>query len=48
MRKKSSVRRESESARHAGKASFAVRTARSISSAVAKSTAPVCRPVAGL
>ena len=48
MRKKSSARRDSESARQAGNASFAVWTARSISSAVAKSTAPVWTPVAGL
>ena len=48
MRKKSSARRESESARHAGNAAFAAWTARSTSSADAKSTAPVCAPVAGL
>ncbi len=37
-----------ESARHAGNAAFAAWTARSTSSAVAKSTAPDCWPVAGL
>ena len=48
MVKKMAVRFESDIARHAGNASFAVCTARSISSRVAKSTAPVCRPSAGL
>ena len=44
----SSARFASESARQAGKASFATETTRSISSADAKSTSPVCSPVAGL
>ena len=48
MRKKSSVRRESETARQLGNASFATWTARPTSSTEAKSTAPVCAPVAGL
>jgi hypothetical protein len=48
IRKNRSDRRESESARHVGKAAFAAWTARSTSSAVAKSTAPDCSPVAGL
>ena len=48
MRKKMSVRRESESARHSGNACFAAWTARSTSSTDAKATRPVCRPVAGL
>jgi hypothetical protein len=45
--KKSSARRESETSRQVAKASFAVWTAASTSSIVAKSTAPVCSPVAG-
>ena len=48
MRKKSSARRESETRRHVGNASFAAATARSISSTLAKSTGAVCSPVAGL
>ena len=48
MRKKSSARLASDVARHAGNAAFAAWTAASTSSADAKSTAPVCRPVAGL
>ena len=48
IRKNSSARFASETARQAGKAAFAAWTARSTSSTVAKSTAPVCRPVAGL
>ena len=44
----SSARLPSESARQAGKAAFALATAASISSTEAKSTSPVCRPVAGL
>jgi hypothetical protein len=48
MLKNVSVRRESETARHAANASFAAATARSISSTDAKSTAAVCTPVAGL
>src|SRR5579885_658862 len=48
MRKKSSARRASESDRHAGNAAFAAWTAASTSSTEAKSTAPVCSPVAGL
>jgi len=48
MRKKSSARFASDIARHAGNAAFAACTARSISSTEAKSTAPVCCPVAGL
>ena len=48
MRKKSSERFESDQVRHSPNASFAVATARSISSALAKSTSPVCSPVAGL
>ena len=45
--KKSSARRASETWRHDANASFAVWTAASISSRVAKSTAPDCSPVAG-
>ncbi len=45
--KKSSARRESETERQVVNASFAVWTAASISSTVAKPTAPVCSPVAG-
>ena len=41
MRKKISVRRDSDSARQAGKAAFAVWTARSTSSTLAKSTSPL-------
>ena len=48
MRKKSSVRRESDIARQLSKARLAAWTAASTSSAVAKSTSPVCSPVAGL
>ena len=48
MRKKSSARRESETARQAGNASFAAATAASISSTDAKSTARRPLPVAGL
>ena len=48
MRKKSSVRRESEIVRQRSKARFAAWTAASISSTVAKSTSPLCAPVAGL
>ena len=48
MRKNVSVRRDSETARQAGNASFAAAIAASISSSDAKSTAPVCSPVAGL
>ena len=48
MRKKSSARFASEVSRQAGKAPRAAWTAASTSSAVAKSTAPVWRPVAGL
>ena len=48
IRKKISARRASETARQAGNASFAACTALSTSSTVAKSTAPVCCPVAGL
>ena len=48
MRKKISARRPSETARHAGNASFAAWTALSTSSTVAKSTSPLWRPVAGL
>jgi hypothetical protein len=48
MRKKSSARFASDVARQAGNASIAARTAESTSSAVAKSTAPVWRPAAGL
>jgi hypothetical protein len=45
--KNNSARRARETERQVVKASFAVRTAASISSTVAKSTAPVCSPVAG-
>ena len=48
MRKKSSVRRESDIVRQPSKARFAAWTAASTSSAVAKSTSPLCSPVAGL
>src|SRR4029453_3225787 len=48
MRKKISVRRESENVRHLAKARFAARTAASTSSTEAKSTSPVWTPVAGL
>ncbi len=44
----SSARFARESARQAGNASRAAATARSTSSAVARSTAPLCSPVAGL
>ena len=47
MRKKSSARRASETARQSGKAALAAWTAASTSSAEAKSTDPVCSPVAG-
>ena len=47
-RNKISARRESDVARHAGNAAFATATASPTSSTEAKSTAPVCRPVAGL
>ena len=47
-RNRISARRESDVARHAGNAAFAAATARSTSSMDAKSTAPVCLPVAGL
>ena len=46
--KKMAVRFESDIARHAGKASVAACTAWSTSSTVAKSTAPVWMPFAGL
>ena len=48
MRKKISARRPSDVARQAGNACFAAWTARSTSSTVAKSTSPLCCPVAGL
>ena len=48
MRKKRSARFDSDVARHAGNAAFAAATARSTSSLDAKSTSPVCLPVAGL
>ena len=48
MRKKSSVRRESDMVRQLANARFAAWTAASTSSAVAKSTSPLCSPVAGL
>ena len=48
IRKKSSARRDSESARQSGSAFRAAATARSISSADAKATVPVCTPRAGL
>ena len=48
MRKKSSARRAIESARHSTNACVAAWTAASISSTLAKSTAPVWTPVAGL
>ena len=48
MRKKSSARFEREWWRHVLYASVAVVTARSISSADANVTSPVCSPVAGL
>ena len=48
MRKNSSARFDSDTSRHAVKASRAVVTAASTSCAVANSTAPVCSPVAGL
>ena len=46
--KRSAVRLDSDIARQAGNASFAACTARSTSPAVAKSTAPVWTPRAGL
>jgi hypothetical protein len=45
--KKSSARRASETCRHVLNVSFEFWTAASISSTVAKSTAPDCSPVAG-
>ena len=48
MRKKSSARFASETVRHVSQASAAFRTAASISSTDARSTAPDCVPVAGL
>ena len=45
--KKSSARRASDTWRHVLNASLALWTAASISSTVAKSTAPDCSPVAG-
>jgi len=48
MRKKISARRESDVARQAGNAALATATAAATSSTEAKSTAPVCAPVAGL
>ena len=48
MRKKRSARFDSDVARQAGNAAFAAATARSTSSVDAKSTSPVCLPVAGL
>ncbi len=47
MRKKSSARRASETARQLSNASLAFATAASISSTEAKSTSPLCSPVAG-
>ena len=48
IEKKSSARRPSDIARQAGNASRAAATAASTSSTEAKSTDPVCSPVAGL
>ena len=43
-----SARFANETVRHDAKAAFAAWTARSTSSTDARSTAPLCRPVAGL
>ena len=48
MLKKSSARFASDIVRHVSKACFAAWTARSTSASVARSSAPVCLPVAGL
>jgi hypothetical protein len=48
IRNMMSARFERDVARHAGNAALAVATASPTSSTDAKSTAPVCRPVAGL
>ena len=45
---KAAVRLASDVARHPGKAAFAAATAASTSSTDAKSTSPLCTPVAGL
>ena len=48
MRNIRSARFESDNARQAGNAAFADATPRPTSSIVAKSTSPVCSPLAGL
>ena len=48
MLKKSSARFASDTVRQVSKACFAACTAWSTSASVARSTAPVCLPVAGL